>query len=387
MDAEQANLGQVIRNFLPALRAKQGITADQQKVLNALVDCRTPEMGGSAMVCTDCGSVHYVLHSCRNRHCPRCQGIDKELWIEARKQELLSVKYFHVVFTVPHILLELFRFNRKVMYNLLFEISWEVLCSFASDPKQLGAKLGAIAILHTWDQQIRYHPHIHFIVPAGGLDQNNNWVASKQNGDFLFDVKQMSPVFSARFVKELRKLKRKGKLRKWVPRDLIEKPWVVYAKQAFGTAESVVEYLGRYTHRVAISNARILRVTDTHVTFSWLNRKNGYKKQIEIIDGVEFLKRFIDHIVPAHFHRIRHLGFLSTRNKAQSLEHIRTCLGEEIDKGVSLSRAEILELRFGERSALKCRECGGALQLLESYPKERAPPFDVREGISCSLDF
>jgi len=237
------DLGSIVRKFLPELLKTRGISKYQLKVLRALANCRTTEMGGSAMACSDCGSVHYVLHSCRNRHCPRCQGIDKELWIEDRKQELLPVKYFHVVFTVPHELLELFRFNRKEMYHLLFEKSWETLCLFAKDPKLLGANPGAIAILHTWDQRIKFHPHVHFIVPAGGIDKQGQWKNSKQNGDFLFDVKQMSGVFSARFAKKLRRLKQQGKIKKHVPRDLIKKPWVVYAKQAFGSPAGVVEYL------------------------------------------------------------------------------------------------------------------------------------------------
>jgi len=374
-------LGAVIRKFLPTLQKVRGVSKHQLKVLRALARCRTPEQGGSAMVCRDCGSIHYVLHSCRNRHCPRCQGIDKELWIEARKQELLPVKYFHVVFTVPHDLLELFRFNREVMYNLLFEKSWETLCLFAKDPKLLGAQPGAIAILHTWDQQLKFHPHVHFIVPAGGIDKNGKWKSSKQNGNFLFDVKQMSSKFSARFSKKLRRLKRQGKIKKYVPRDLIKKPWVVYAKQAFGSPHSVIEYLGRYTHRVAIANARILEVSNSHVTFSWCDRKNAYQKKTETISGVEFLKRFLDHIVPSYFRRIRHLGFLSTRNKSTSLELIRESLGLEAGTKESLSRAQVLELRFGERSQLKCRDCGGELFLLETFPKERAPPVDTRTGI------
>lgn len=370
-------LGAVIRQFLPRLLKERGVSNHQLKVLRALAACRTPEMGGSVLVCQHCGSLHYVLHSCRDRHCPRCQGIDKELWVEARKQELLPVKYFHLVFTVPHELLELFRFNREVMYNLLFEKSWETLRLFARDPKLLGAQPGAIAILHTWDQQLRFHPHVHLIVPAGGVDKHGNWKSSKQGGRFLFDVKQMSGVFSARFAKKLRQLKRQGKIRKQVPQDLIKKPWVVYAKQAFGSPHSVVEYLGRYTHRVAISNARILQVTDSHVTFSWCDRKNGYQKKTETISGPAFLKRFLDHIVPPYFRRIRHLGFLGSRNKKQSLEKIRESLGNQLLQATPLSRAQVLEIRFGERSLLRCKDCGAALTLLESYPRERAPPVNA----------
>ncbi len=367
------DLGFIIRKFLPDLLKTRGVTKNQLKVLNALANCRTTNMGGSAMACKQCGTMHYVLHSCRNRHCPRCQGIDKELWIEDRKHDLLPVKYYHVVFTVPHLLLELFRFNRKIMFNLLFEKSWETLCCFASDNEWLGAKPGAIAILHTWDQQLKFHPHIHFIVPAGGMDKQGKWKNTKQNGDFLFDVKQMSDKFSAIFAEKLRKLKQQGKINKLVPRDLIPEPWVVYAKQAFGTPESVVEYLGRYSHRVAISNARILKVTDTHVTFKWCNRKENYKQETETVTGVEFLKRFLEHIVPPYFRRIRHLGFLSARNKAKSLESLRADLNVKHEV-IKLTRAEVLLLRFGERSVLQCKHCFGELYLVETYAKQRAPP-------------
>ncbi len=382
VEIKNNSLGEVVRQFLPALLKQRGATKHQLRTLWALSACRTPDLGGSAMACANCGSVHYVLHSCRNRHCPRCQGIDKELWIEARKHELLPVKYFHVVFTVPHSLLELFRFNRKLMYNLLFEKSWETLRMFAKDPKLLGAKPGAIAILHTWDQRLKFHPHVHFIVPAGGLTKDDQWKTTKQKGDFLFDVKQMSPVFSARFAKKLRQLKQQGKIKKHVPRNLIEKPWVVYAKKAFGSPENVVEYLGRYTHRVAISNARIVKVTQTHVTFTWCDRKNAYEKKIETIGGVEFLKRFIDHIVPPYFRRIRHLGFLSTRNKRESRKQILLCLGKPVEENPKLSRAQVLELRFGERSQLKCRECGGELHLIETFARQRAPPEDAMASAS-----
>jgi hypothetical protein len=279
-----------------------------------------------------------------------------------------------VVFTVPHDLLELFRFNRKVMYNLLFEKAWETIGIFSKDPKLMGAQPGAIAVLHTWDQQLGFHPHVHMIIPAGGIDKQGCWKSTKQEGDFLFDVKQLSEVFSARFARKLRRLKRQGKIKKFVPRDLIKKPWVVYAKQAFGSPESVVEYLGRYSHRVAISNHRILKVTSTHVTFSWLNRKAGYRKETKRLTGVEFLELFLEHIVPPSFQRIRHMGFLSNRNKRESIEKIREQLLRDYVTRPRLSRAEVLTLRFGERSVLQCRECGGELLLLESYPKERAPP-------------
>ena len=372
---EQSNtLADIIQGFLPELLKKRRLTANQLKTMDALSKCRTTQMGGSVMACNKCGMVHYVFHSCRNRHCPCCQGVDKELWIESRKHELLPVKYYHVVFTIPHILLEVFRFNKEQMYNLLFEKSWETLCLFASDPKLLGGQLGAVAILHTWDQQLNYHPHIHFIVPAGGMDNNGAWKTTKQNGDFLFNVEHLSSKFSAIFVKKLRKLKQEGKIKKYVPRDLIKSPWVIYAKQAFGTPKSVVEYLARYSHRVAISNARIIKVSNTHVTFRWCNREKGYKTETTTIRGVEFIERFLDHIIPAYFRRIRHLGFLSNRSKKRALETIRKFLNVKVPTTKRLTRAEVLALRFGERSLLKCKECGGTLYVLEVFLKKRAPP-------------
>lgn len=318
--------------------------------------------------------MHYVLHSCRNRHCPKCQGIDREIWLEARKFELLPVKYFHVVFTVPHDLLELFRFNKVIMYNLLFKHAWSTLKTFGNDPKWLGAKLGALGILHTWDQQMKLHPHVHFVIPAGGMDKTGKWKNTKTNGDFLFDVEMLSDVFRTTFVKELRLLKKKGELKKSVPKTLYDKPWVVYAKQAFGSPEQVLEYLARYTHRVAISNARIKKITDKDVTFSWCDRKQGYKTKEQTLSGILFLERFIQHILPAHFTRIRHYGFLSPKCKAEALKSIRTDLKVVEVLLVKRTRKEILEEKWGGRSLLQCRECGGELQLLETFKSQRAPP-------------
>jgi len=300
---------------LPELKHKKGIASYQLRALQAIEKCRTPGLGGSLLACSECGTVHYITHSCRNRHCPQCQGIDKEIWVEGRKRELLPVKYFHAVFTVPGHLHELFRFNKTAMYNLLFEKVWETLSAFAEDKKLLGAELGIIAIMHTWTQQMKFHPHMHCIIPAGGINQNGQWVHCRHKGDFLFDVKQLSAKFSAIFAEKLRKLKQQGKITKRVPKDLIPKPWVVYAKQAFGNPENTLEYLGRYTHRAAISNARIIKATDTHVTFSWLDREDKHTKKYETLEGVKFLERFIQHIVPPYFRKIRYYGFLSHRKK------------------------------------------------------------------------
>lgn len=374
MDTNEPKIGTIVRRFLSQLKQKRGIANFQYKALNALAQCKTSDLGGSVAACPDCGTLKYVMHSCRDRHCPNCQGIDKELWIEARKHELLPVKYYHVVFTVPHSLLNIFRFNRQVMYDLLFEKSWETLYGFALNPDFLGAMPGAIAVLHTWDQKLGYHPHIHMIVPAGGLDAQGQWKNSKQGGDFLFDVKEMSNVFSARFVKKLRQLKQKGEIIGFVPRDLIPKPWVVYAKQAFGSPENVLEYLGRYTHRVAISNYRILKVDDKSVTFSWLDREDNYTRKEETISGVAFLERFLEHIMPPRFRRIRHYGILANRAKKQNIAIIREQLDVVCEEIVKRTRAEILKEAWGDASLLHCNECGTEMVLIQSFRPKRAPP-------------
>jgi len=368
------SMANVIDRFLPQFISSNGISKHQLKVLRTLAMCRTPKMGGSVVACEDCGTIHYVLHSCRNRHCPSCQQIDREIWLDARKTELLSVKYFHVVFTVPHDLLELFRFNKAIMYNLLFKHSWQTLHTFGQDPKWLGAQLGALAILHTWDQQIKLHPHVHFLVPAGGITKDRKWKHAKSNGDFLFDVKMLSNVFRASFVKELRKLKKNGHIKKCIPKTLFDKQWVVYAKKAFGSPEQVLEYLGRYTHRLAIANSRIKEVTDQEVTFSWNDRQNGYKTKTQTLAGVKFLERYIQHIVPPQFTRIRHYGFLSPRNKIDALNDIRDDLNmTEVVIG-KRSKKEILQEKWGEKSFYHCKHCGGELHTLVVFKSAREPP-------------
>jgi len=368
------NVGHIIRHFLPKIIYKRGLSKHQLKVLNAIAKCRTKALGGSVLACKGCGEMHYVMHSCRNRNCPNCQGIDKELWIEDRKNELLPTRYYHVVFTVPCELRKLFAYNKEVMYNLLLTTAWEVLSTFGKNDKKLRAQMGAIAILHTWDQKMNYHPHVHFIVPGGGINKCDQWVAIKKTKGFLFDVIEMSKNFSAKCVNKIRKLKKKGEITGYVPKNMIEKQWVVFSKRAFGSPMTVVEYLGRYTHRVAISNGRILKVTETHVTFQWLDRNNNYTKKQETITGEEFVLKFAKHIVPKYFRKIRHFGFLSSRNKNEALNTIRDCLKISNILIIKPTRSEILKMRFGEQALLSCKSCGGELSLLKTYAKERAPP-------------
>lgn len=371
-------LADVIQRFLPGLSKHRGISSWQLKVLNALLKCRTSALGGHKDICEDCGQVSYSYNSCRNRHCPKCQGTDREKWILAREADLLPIKYFHVVFTLPEALNKLCMFHPKDLYNILFRTVWDVLKSFAADPKWLGGQLGATAILHTWSQTMGYHPHVHLIVPAGGIIDNRKWKSSRNRGKFLFRVEHLSSVFRARFVAEL-KIWAKHKtitLRKSLLDKLFEKDWVVYAKQPFAGPGQVIEYMGRYTHRVAISNNRIKQITGKKVTFSYINRQDNNTKKDMSLDGEEFLRRFIMHILPYAFTRIRHYGFLASKNKTKTLDKIRHILKVKAPEKKKLSWVEIATERWGFNPMI-CKSCGGKMVISRIIPKQRAPPMQL----------
>ena len=327
MGSHQApELATIINNFLPSFNTENKLPAHKLRTLNALQKCRTEYMGGHIEACEDCGTVRVAYNSCRNRHCPKCGAIDKEKWIIAREADLLTVRYFHVVFTVPGKLNSLFMNNQVAMYNLLFTVAWDVLKNFGKTKKWIGGQIGATAILHTWGQNLQYHPHVHFIVPAGALMPDNKWKHSRNRGKYLFKVEQLSEVFQARFVEKVRKLEKEKAITGKVPENLFDKNWVVYAKQAFGGPRQVISYLGRYTHRTAISNDRILAVNHETVTFTWKDYKNNYARKTTTLPGEEFLRLFCMHILPFGFTRIRHYGFLSSASKRKSLAIIRADL-------------------------------------------------------------
>lgn len=313
------------QNFI----TKDKLPAYKLKVLSNLEHCRTSYFGGHVEKCEDCGHFQVSYNSCRDRHCPKCQGLKKEQWIISREEDLLPVKYFHVVFTLPDVLNGLILSNQEDFYNLLFKTVWSVIRDFAENKKHLGAKSGMISILHTWGQNLSYHPHLHCIVPGGGLTKNGEWIESRSNGKFLFPVKAMSKVYRARFVAGLRQFAKEKNiiLPKELTDQLFDKEWVVYAKQPFKKVNSVIEYLGRYTHRIAISNHRIIDIKDNKISFWWKNYKNDGKKEVIVLSSNEFLRRFCMHILPRKFMKIRHYGILSNRNKKKSLQQARKSLG------------------------------------------------------------
>ena len=309
------------------------------KVLRAIECCRTAALGGHRDQCLRCGYQAISYNSCRNRHCPKCQTNAREKWLRAREQELLPVGYFHLVFSVPHALVPLIWQNQRVLFALLFEASAAALLEVASDPKHLGAEIGFLSILHTWGQTLQRHPHIHCVVPGGGLSPDHTrWVSSRSH--FFLPVKVLSRVFRGKFVAGLRRAFRQKKLSfhgTCLPlsnekalaaflRTLFRGDWVVYAKPPFGGPEHVLQYLARYTHRVAISNHRIIDVNDTHVAFRWKDYAHHSKPRTMSLTHEEFLRRFLQHILPKGFPRIRYFGFLANRRRAESLPRCRALL-------------------------------------------------------------
>ena len=375
-------LATVINHFLPSFNVKNKLPPHKLKALGALQKCRTEYMGGHIAACTDCGIVRTAYNSCRNRHCPKCGAIEKEKWIINREADLIPVKYFHVVFTVPDKMNKLFMYNQEKMYNLLFTVAWDVLKGFGNTKKWIGGKIGATAILHTCGQKLNYHPHLHFIVPAGALMANSKWKNSRSRGKYLFRVEDLSNVFRARFVEEARKLVNEKEIKGVVPNNLFDNDWVVYAKQAFGGPKQVIKYLGRYTHRTAISNDRILNVDDQEVTFTWKDYSNNYAKRTTTLPGEKFLRLFCMHILPPGFTRIRHYGFLSSASKTKSLAIIRVDLKAG---NPSVNKTKTWQDIVFERMGIKpgvCKCCGGKMLIIENFPnrfraRQRAPPLEV----------
>ena len=295
----------------------QSFTVHQQKTLRALKDCRTADLGGHVDACDGCGNISISYNSCRNRHCPKCQGHKREEWIQKREADLLPCTYFHLVFTLPQQLNSLALQQPPIVYDALFKAAWQTLNVFAG---KAGVQLGMISILHTWGQNLSLHPHLHCIVPGAGVNKKGRWQHLKHSTKFLFPVKALSKVFRARYVECLRQC---GFADQAVIESLFKKQWVVYAKRPFGGPKQVIEYLGRYTHKVAISNHRLQTVTDKEVSFNYKDYKDGSSQKLMTLSNGEFVRRFAQHILPHRFVRIRHYGILSSswkRGKLQALQ-------------------------------------------------------------------
>jgi predicted Zn-ribbon and HTH transcriptional regulator len=361
-------------------RYRSSFDFQQLKAFRAIQRCRTAALGGHRDACPSCGYQAISYNSCRNRHCPKCQAQARERWITARQRELLDTSYFHVVFTVPHELNVLALENPRLFYDLLFTATAQTLLEIASDPKHLGAEIGVIAILHTWGQNLLLHPHIHCVIPAGGLSLDHlRWVRPRYA--FFLPVKVLSRVFRGKFLAGLKRLHRGKKLQCAGPAAALADPrqfadllrrlhrhdWVVYAKPAFGGPMQVLRYLGRYTHRVAISNHRLLAFNQERVTFRWKDYARGGKQRPMTLTATEFLRRFFLHVLPKGFVRIRHFGFLANRFRASHLLLSRRLLASS---SATELRVGTHDLPFEGAYLWHCPRCGASMIVIQRFTAE-----------------
>jgi hypothetical protein len=383
----------IFRTCGPAWRqAQQGhLSVGQLKVMSAIEQCRTAALGGHVLRCDACDTVEVSYNSCRNRHCPKCQAKAAQRWLEARQADLLPVEYYHVVFTLPAPISEIAYYNKAVIYRLLFEVAADTLATIAADPKHLGAEIGATLVLHTWGSALTHHPHVHGIVPGGGLSlDGNRWVACKPG--FFLSVRVLSRLFRRRFLEALAQVHQAGQLKffgehvqladatvfaGWLA-PLRKCEWVVYAKRPFAGPAAVLAYLSRYTHRVAISNHRLVALDERGVTFRWkdyrISGRTRYKTMT--LSPQEFMRRFLLHVLPGGFHRIRHYGLLANAGRRENLARARELLGVETS-GVDASLLEIDGSGSLVQPTFVCPCCGSPMRITETFLRGqpiRAPP-------------
>ena len=395
MPRRSLELADIFRAHGPAWRqANAGhVSLTQLKVMSAIEACRTEALGGHVAGCAKCGHQHIAYHSCKNRHCPKCQGPAARVWMAARTEDLLSVEYFHVVFTLPTEIAQIAYWNKKAVYDLLFSTSAQTVMTIAADPKRLDAKVGMTAVLHTWGSALTHHPHIHMIVPGGGLSPNGSrWVACRPG--FFLHVQVLARLFRRLFVEgllalhhadalaffgDLSRLVDAGAFSTWLA-PLRKAEWVVYAKPPFGGPEAVLAYLSGYTHRVAISNNRLISADAETVAFCWKDYriKTGDRRSVMRLATDEFIRRFLIHILPDGFHRIRHYGLLASAGRKANIAKIRNLLGEAIPVATPETSAEPIPLTLRE----PCPCCGGPMRIIEIFkrgqkPQSRAPPREM----------
>jgi hypothetical protein len=375
-------LADIFRQYGPAYRQAHSLPLHQHRLMQAIETCRTAAMGGVVEWCDHCQYTHTVYRSCRNRHCPKCQGLAREKWLEQRRGELLPVEYFHVVFTLSEPIAQIAFYNQDAVYDMLFRATAETLLTMARDPKHLGAEIGFFAVLHTWGQNLHFHPHLHCVVPAGGLSADHErWIAGRRRR-FLFPVKVLSQLFRRLLLEALEKAYAAGQLQFFGDLKPLRDPpafarylaplrkskWVVYAKAPFGGPQHVLEYLGRYTHRVAISNRRLLALEEGQVSFQWKDYRDGQQQKVMTVSAEEFIRRFLQHTVPTGFQRIRYYGFLANCHRAEKLDLCRQAmvcsllLPQPADCRDFLATLTSTNLRL-------CPQCGiGTLTRMQVFP-------------------
>lgn len=386
--AKRWEVADIFREFGESYRNKNPLPLTHLKVMRAIEVCRTSYLGGHVQKCDTCGFEQHAYNSCRNRHCPKCQALTKAQWLEDRKAELLPVPYFHNVFTLPHELNPVALCNRKAIYSMMFKAVSETLLQFGRN--NLGGTMGFTAILHTWDQKLLDHLHLHCVIAGGALSgDKTRWIQTKNN--YLFNVEALSIVFRGKFIEYLEKAHAKGELEfpgntaKYATDEgfselikaLRAKDWVVFSKRPFAGPQDVLDYIGRYTHRVAISNNRIVDVKDGKVTFTYRDRKNENALRLMTLDAVEFIRRFLLHVLPDGFMKIRHFGFLSNRHKKQNVQRCRELLGDNSPMPERIKKTpKELMLEVADIDITRCPCCreGNMTIILEMpYPSRRSP--------------
>ena len=358
----------------------------ERRIMAAIEVCRTPALGGHVEQCGDCGLVRCAYNSCRNRHCPKCQGLARAEWLEARQAELLPVPYCHVVFTLPPLAAEIAFQNKRAVYAILFRAAAEAMHDIAADPKHLGAEIGAVALLHTWGQTLQHHPHLHCIVPGGGLSPDQTrWVACRPG--FFLPVRVLSRRFRTLFLAQLQAAFVAGELHFSGTLATLAEPtafavrldalraveWVVYAKRPFAGPEQVLAYLGRYTHRVALANSRLTRLADGQVDFTWKDYRQHGKTKVMTLAADEFIRRFLRHAVPDGFHRIRHIGFLANGHRTAKLALCRALLAAPTPDPPPPENYRERTRRLTGQALDVCPHCGGAMLEREPLPRRRQP--------------
>ena len=356
----------------------------ERRVMSAIELCRTAALGGHVEVCEDCAHARVAFNSCRNRHCPKCQSATRERWLADRQADLLPVPYFHVVFTVPAEVADIAFHNKAIVYAILFDSVAATLKTIAADPRHLGGEIGFLAILHTWGQVLTHHPHIHCLVPGGALSPDGRWLGCRPN--FFLPIHVLSSLFRRLFLERLQTAHAAGRLRfsgaldrlgdadafAAAIRQLRRKDWVVYSKPPFGSPGHVLAYLGRYTHRVAIANSRLVSADETSVTFRWRDYRHGNAPRLMSLDPHEFIRRFLIHSLPDGFHRIRHYGFLANGCRRARLGIIRQLLAET--KPASIAATGDINKPLPRFDPTACPCCGGLLRITATLPRERTGP-------------
>ncbi len=374
MDRPKLEVADVFRRYGEAYREQHGasMSPGQRRVMTAIEVCRTAALGGHLERCDDCGHERNAYNSCANRHCPKCQSLARAHWIEDRQAELLEVPYFHVVFTVPEEIAAIALQNKGVVYSILFRATAETLKTIAADPQHLGAEIGFFAVLHSWGQNLLFHPHLHCVVPGGGPSPGGDrWVSCRPN--FFLPVRVLSSLFRRLFLESLEKAFDAGKLQFFGTLEPLQKrpafsrhmgnlkkrDWVVYAKPPFAGPQQVLDYVGRYTHRVAISNNRLLDIENDQVQFRWKDYRAGDQVKTMTLRAEEFIRRFLLHVLPNGFRRIRYYGFLGNRHREEKLARCRHLLGMpqvEKDNAESVTETDYLE-RYEDLTGRSLRQC------------------------------